>query len=132
MASMSSPDKSSKSRTQKNRKRAAAQKRHAQSRVHRLNALKDKKRNRIAKLCVSGMAVALVAILSVQILQLDARNKSYQEQKAQLETQLTSEKNRTKKLEEEKKYVNSDQYVENEAKSKLGMAGDDEIVFKEK
>ena len=44
---------------------------------------------------------------------------------------ILSEKNRTTEIEELEEYMNSDEYIEQVAKEKLGMVKDGEIIFKE-
>lgn len=119
------------SRRRKNAGARSTARRGRTSTAVRAAAVRDKK-NRLAKICISIMVVALISILSVQIVQLNAENRSYKEQESQLKSDLKTEKNRTQKLKEKQKYVNSDKYVEDEAKSKLGMAYKNEIIFKEK
>ena len=77
------------------------------------------------------MVIVLIAILSVQIVRLDAQNDAYIAKEKQLKNELKAEEQRTKQLEAKQEYVNTDEYVEDTAKSKLGMAYDDEIIFKE-
>lgn len=88
-------------------------------------------RNRKARIGITCMVVVLIAILSVQIVRLDAQNDSYIAKEKQLKMELAEEEQRTKQLEAKQEYVNTDEYVEDTAKSKLGMAYDDEIIFKE-
>ena len=90
-----------------------------------------KGRNRLARLGIFIMMAVLIGILSVQIVQLNQKNEAYKEQEAQLQEQKESEESRTSRLKEEQEYVNSKEYVEDTAKSKLGMAYKDEIIFKE-
>ncbi len=90
-----------------------------------------KKQNRAGKVCISCMVLVLTAILSVQIVRLYGKNEEYKQQQKQLEVQLQEEEERSKELQEQEEYVGSEQYVEDTAKSKLGMAYPDEIVFKE-
>lgn len=91
-----------------------------------------KVRNRVGKLCVSFMVLALVLILSVQIVHLYQKNESYKAQEAQLQDQLKAETERSEQLKEKEAYVGSQEYIEDVAKSKLGMTYENEIVFKEK
>lgn len=91
-----------------------------------------KVRNRVGKLCVSFMVLALVLILSVQIVHLYEKNESYKAQEAQLQAQLEAETERSEQLKEKEAYVGSQEYIEDVAKTKLGMTYDNEIVFKEK
>lgn len=87
------------------------------------------RRNRIAVVCMVGV---LVAIMSVQITHLNARNESYLAKEEQLKKELKSEQNRTSALQDEQKYINSDEYKEDIARSRLSMAYDNEIIFREK
>ncbi|MBQ8663083.1 MAG: septum formation initiator family protein [Eubacterium sp.] len=91
-----------------------------------------KVRNRVGKLCVSFMVLALVLILSVQIVHLYQKNEDYKAQEAQLQAQLEAETERSEQLKEKEAYVGSQEYIEDVAKSKLGMTYENEIVFKEK
>lgn len=88
-------------------------------------------RNRKARIGITCMVVILIAILSVQIVRLNAQNEIYIAKEKQLKTELAAEEQRTKQLEAKQDYVNTNEYVEDTAKSKLGMAYDDEIIFKE-
>lgn len=92
---------------------------------------KKKEQNRAGKICISCIVLVMTLILSVQIVRLYGKNEEYKQQQKQLEAQLQEEQERAKDLQEQEEYVGSDQYVEDIAKSKLGMAYEDEIVFKE-
>lgn len=87
------------------------------------------RRNRIAVVCMVGV---MVGIMSVQIAHLNARNESYLAKEEQLKQELKEEKNRTSALQDEQKYINSDEYKEDIARSRLSMAYDNEIIFREK
>ena len=91
-----------------------------------------KTRNRVGKVCVSFMVLALVLILSVQIVHLYHKNEDYKAQEAMLQAELEAETERAKELQEKEEYIGSQEYVEDVAKSKLGMTYENEIVFKEK
>ena len=68
----------------------------------------------------------------VQVVQLKQKEAAYAAQKAQLEKQYTKESERADEIESMQQYMQSDQYIEDIAKSKLGLAYDNEIIFKEK
>ena len=53
-------------------------------------------------------------------------------QTAELNKQLKEETERTDEINALADYMQSDQYIEDMAKSKLGLAYDNEIIFKEK
>lgn len=101
-----------------------------------MNYSKRRKRknqkNRVGKVCVSFTVLFLVMILSVQILHLYHKNQTYKAQQEQLQAQLEEQQERAKQLKEKEEYVGSQEYIEDVAKSKLGMTYDNEIVFKEK
>ncbi|MCD8109711.1 MAG: septum formation initiator family protein [Clostridiales bacterium] len=96
-----------------------------------MHSRRKKRQSRAGRVCISFMVLALTAILSVQIVRLYHKDQSYQEQEAQLEAQLSDEQERAAELEAQEEYVGSDEYVEDIARSKLGMVYEDEILFKE-
>ena len=83
-------------------------------------------------LCIVLISFMLLGVMSVQILSLYNKNQSYQVREQELKTQLESEQQRQTELKEYEDYVKSDEYVEQEAKSKLGLVHPNEIIFKEK
>ena len=48
-----------------------------------------------------------------------------------LQNELEQEQARTEEIQEMKEYVQSDEYIEQIAKDKLGLISDDDIIFKE-
>lgn len=90
-----------------------------------------KDNNRAGKMCISMILVVFVAVMSVQIVKLYQKNQEYANKQAELEAQLEEEIARQAELEDYEAYTQSQQYVEDVAKSKLGLAYDDEIIFKE-
>jgi len=48
-----------------------------------------------------------------------------------LNRQIEEQKERTAELEEEKKYVKTDEYIEEVAREKLGLINPNEVLFKE-
>lgn len=94
-------------------------------------ARRRKKNNQAGKLCISMIVIAFVAVMSVQIARIYQKDLEYQERQAELESQLDAEAARQDELEEYNSYTQSQQYVEDMAKSKLGLAYENEIIFKE-
>ncbi|MCD8216529.1 MAG: septum formation initiator family protein [Clostridiales bacterium] len=92
---------------------------------------KKKRRANTGRICISCMVLVLTLILSVQIVRLYHKDQSLQAQQEELEAQKTEEEQRAADLEEEEEYVGTDEYVEDVARSKLGMVYEDEILFKE-
>lgn len=60
------------------------------------------------------------------------QEQTYVEREASLTKQLDEEEQRTKTLNERKKYVATDQYIEEVARNELGLINPDEILIKAK
>lgn len=90
-----------------------------------------KNNNRAGKICISMIVIAFVTVMSVQIVKIYQKDQEYMEKQAQLEAELSDEEERKAELTEYEAYTKSQQYVEDVAKSKLGMAYENEIIFKE-
>lgn len=93
---------------------------------------RNKYSNRMGKVCITLMVLTLLGVMSVQIIGLYQKNQAYAAQEKKLTEQLADETERQKNLVEYEKYVHSQEYTEDVAKSKLGLVYDNEIVFKEK
>lgn len=93
---------------------------------------RKRKQNKSAVLCIALIALMLLGVMSVQILSLYNKNQSYQVKEQDLQAQVDSEKQREAELEEYEKYVKTKKYIEQTAKTKLGLVYPDEIIFKEK
>lgn len=87
--------------------------------------------NRAGKVCISLILFAFVAVMSVQIVKLYQKDQEYAAKQTELEVQLEEETARAEEIEDYEAYTKSQQYVEDVAKSKLGLAHDNEIIFKE-
>ena len=66
-------------------------------------------------------------VLSVQMVRLYQKNRQYKAQEETLQEELEAQQSRQEDLIEYEVYTQSQQYVEDTAKSKLGMAYSDEI-----
>lgn len=93
--------------------------------------IKHKKNSRAGKRCITMIALVFVAVMSIQIVRVYEKDQEYIQKEAALREQLQDEEERQASLEEYQDYMQSSQYVENVAKSKLGMAYENEIIFKE-
>ena len=60
------------------------------------------------------------------------QEQTYVEREASLTKQIDEEEQRTKTLNERKKYVTTDQYIEEVARNELGLINPDEILIKAK
>ena len=61
---------------------------------------------------------------------LQARNKSYKRQEAELKAQINEQKERAGEIKEYQEYVKTDEYIKEVAEEKLGLVDPNEIIFK--
>lgn len=92
---------------------------------------KKKKQNRAGKIFVGLMVVMFILVLAVQIVRLDKKNEEYVARQEELQEQLDQENQRKEDLEKQQQEIGSKAYIEDVAKSKLGLAYDNDIIFKE-
>ena len=97
---------------------------------------KRKNKKRIAKNYWGMGAIACVVLillggLTVQSRNLQARIEVYDARAAALEDSIADEKERTKEIDDQKEYMQTDEYVAEVARDKLGLVKSNEIVFEE-
>ncbi|MCR5677033.1 MAG: septum formation initiator family protein [Agathobacter sp.] len=95
-----------------------------------MTARKHKNR-RGEKISVAIIVLLLLVAMNVQVFRLKQKDKSYAEQVDKLQQQLADETERASELKEREAYMQTLQFVEDMAKSKLGLAYENEIIFKE-
>ena len=79
------------------------------------------------------VAVAVVMVSAcVRSVDLHHKNKELAVTQAQLESTLEAEEIKAEELVEREKYMKTKKYIEDEAKNKLGLVNEDEIVIKPK
>ena len=83
-------------------------------------------------LAISAVIVLLIAVVSVNAMTLRAKEKAYRAQETELEEQLKEEEERAAEIDDLESYVNTDEYVEEVAREKLGLVHENEIIFKGK
>ena len=88
------------------------------------------KRHNRSVLVISMILLLLVVMVSYNGMTLRAKEANLKAKETELEAQLEEEKARVKEIEELEQYVGTDEYVEQVAKEKLGLVGEDEIIFK--
>jgi cell division protein DivIC len=85
--------------------------------------------HKLSILLISSVIIILGITLSVASISLNAKNREYITQEAELRKQLEAEQVRAEENDELEDYVGSNQYVEDVAKDKLGLAYPNEILF---
>ncbi len=80
-------------------------------------------------LAIAVMLMILGAV-GVRGLQLRRQLSQYNARKQELASEIEAENKRTKEIEEYGKYTQTDEYIEEVARDKLGLVKDNEIIFK--
>ncbi|MBD5467893.1 MAG: septum formation initiator family protein [Lachnospiraceae bacterium] len=93
-------------------------------------AYRKKRHNRLGMLLVMMCIVMLLIVVSVSSIDLKAKQRTYAERERNLAEQIEQEHERTRQLEEYEKYIRTDAYIEEVAKSKLGLVYEGEIIFR--
>ncbi len=81
--------------------------------------IRRRKRNRAAMFCISLVVLFLLCILLWQGELLESELARYQEQEQVLTKKLEEEKARTKEIDGQKEYMQTDEYVEEAARDRL-------------
>lgn len=92
---------------------------------------RKKKENRMGKLCVSGIVFMFLIVMSIQIVKLYKEDQTYIAKEKELNEQLEDATEEQQQLADYEQYTQSQQYIEEVTKSKLGLVYNNEIVFKE-
>lgn len=95
----------------------------AKRKRHRVN-------NRREMICISAVVLVLLCVVFVQGNKLKARNVAYAEQIDSLNTQIAQESERAEEIEQLKEDVQTSEYAGRIARERLGMVGEDEILFR--
>ena len=94
--------------------------------------LEIKRKNKRTMFFITAVVIMVCVALSFQIVKLYQKNKIYIAREESLKSQLENEEKRREELEKYEQYINSQDYVEDMAKTKLGLVYEDEIIFREK
>jgi cell division protein DivIC len=82
-------------------------------------------------LAIIFVVIILMLVLLVQGSRMKRRIADIEENTRILEEQIDEEELRTWEIEMLNEYMQSDEYIEQTAKDKLGLVNDNEIIFKE-
>lgn len=104
-----------------------------------MGSIKQKSRARLQKkrsqrhkrsvVMVSAVILVLSVVVSINGVSLYNKNRQYKAQESELKEKIKDEKARSEEIDTYKDYVNSDEYIADTAKAKLGLAYPDEIIF---
>ncbi|MCR5451873.1 MAG: septum formation initiator family protein [Lachnospiraceae bacterium] len=80
---------------------------------------------------VAILVVFLLVMMSIQMASLYGRYDKYRQKEASLNSEVKSQEEKKQDLLDYENYTKSDKYVENTAKSKLGLVYENETIFRE-
>ena len=75
---------------------------------------------------------AFLVVMTVEICRIRAKDADYVQREAELKKEYQEETQRSSEIDDLETYMNSSEYIEDVAKSKLGLTYKNEIIFKEK
>ena len=83
---------------------------------------------------IGTIVLAFLVVMSIQIFKLKEKDEAYSQLESQKLQEYEEETQRAQELVELEKYmnINNKEFVEDMAKSKLGLAYENEIIFKER
>lgn len=76
------------------------------------------------------VASMIAGVLYTNKIEMSDKLDAYTELEDSLNRQIQDEEERTTELEEQKKYVNTDKYIKDVAKEKLGLVDPDEVLLR--
>lgn len=91
-----------------------------------------KKRRNAGTVSIGIIVLAFLAIMSVQIVKLKQKVDLQNEQIEEWNEKLAAESERAEEIKQLEESMQDTQFIEDQAKSKLGLVYDNEIIFKEK
>lgn len=87
--------------------------------------------NYIGMAAISGVALILLGSLAVESVNMRGQVAVYDARAAELEEKIENEKERTKEIDAQEEYMETDEYAAEVARDRLGLVKDNEIVFEE-
>ena len=81
---------------------------------------------------IAFIVLVFTVVMAVQIYRVKQKNADYAAREQELRMEYEEQTRRSTELDELEQYMNSPEYVEDVAESKLGLTYENQIVFKEK
>lgn len=91
---------------------------------------RKKGQNRLAIVMIAVVVVILLVVVSVRSVSLQKENDIYEKHQQELAIQIEEQENYAIELTELEKYMQTNEFVEETAKEKLGLVYEDELIFK--
>ena len=89
------------------------------------------RQNKAGMLCISCIVLFMLIAISTQIARLYERSETLAQKEQELREQLKNEQERQAEIAAYEEYVTTPEYIEQIAKTKLGLVYTNEIIFKE-
>jgi cell division protein FtsB len=86
--------------------------------------------NRLAMIGIVAVVTLLFAVLIIEGLRLNRRIDENEAHRQTLEEEIASEEMRTESIESLREYMQSDEYLKQAAKDRLGLVESDEVIFR--
>ena len=93
--------------------------------------VRKKRQNGFSVALVIMVLVMLMIVITFGRINLSKKQEVYAQKEQQLQEQIDAEVKRSEEIEEYRKYTQTQKYVEEVAKEKLGLVNENEIIFKE-
>ncbi|MDD7388353.1 MAG: septum formation initiator family protein [Lachnospiraceae bacterium] len=100
--------------------------------ARRISAKEQKKRLRLTFTGIGLILILAAGILGFQTSRLNQQKAAYTAQVEQLQSDIEDEQERQQELLKKKIEVSSDAYIESEARKRLGLVREDEVLIKRK
>ena len=86
--------------------------------------------NRLAMITITAVVISLAVVVNIKVSSLKQKEAIYQQKVERYTEDIEKEQERSQKLENERIYVQTKQYIEQQAREKLGLVDPDEILLK--
>lgn len=91
----------------------------------------NRQQNRFSMFLSVLIVLILLAVIAVNGLSLYRRLQAGEARKAELMEEIAAEEQRAKEIEEYREYTQTDEFIQETARQKLGLVYEGEVVFKE-
>ncbi len=93
-------------------------------------AYRKQNQNKFAMVLVALVLLMLILVVNIRKEELAQKQAAYIQRQEELQRKIDQEEARSAEIEEYEKYTQTQKYIEDMAKEKLGLVYEDEIVFK--
>ena len=99
--------------------------------MNRRIVVRKKRQNGFSVALVIMVILMLMIVISYKRFELKQKQEIYTQKEEALLQEIADEEERKEEIEEYRKYTQTQKYIEEVAKEKLGLVNENEIIFKE-